>query len=227
MPYMGGAYAGLSATAGTDYKGPFESSNPYYRYPNTLRTPFSFANDRDRGGGEVVVNFRLGWMGSSQWFNYTRDLPAGKYNVYAGISHGDANASIGGNLATVSGGTETVLGVFDGRAPGGWGNNTLLPLKASATDTAPLALDLGGTKTFRYNDRNGDWDFMLFTPASQEAPEFTKIQKNADGTITLEWTGGGTLQASPDLVNWQDVTGATSPYTFTPTAPMLFGRIRQ
>ncbi|MCZ7637126.1 MAG: hypothetical protein M5U12_14470 [Verrucomicrobia bacterium] len=228
MPYMGGAYAGLSATAGTDYKAPFESSNPYYRYPNTLRVPFSFANDRDRGGGEVNVNFRIGWMGSSQWFNYTRNIPAGTYNVYAGLSHGDANASIGGTLATVSGGTETILGAFNGSAPGGWGNNALVPLKDAATTSTVLALNLGGPTTFRYNDRNGDWDFLLFTPAATAAPEITGVRRNTDGTVTIEWAGGGTLEAAPTVLGpWQTVTGATSPYTFTPNAAMLFGRIRQ
>jgi len=145
MPYMGGAYAGLAGTAGTDYKGPFDGDNPYYRYPSSQQVPFSFADDRNRGGGEVAVNFRVGWMGSSQWFNYTRNIPAGKYNVYAALSSGTAGDHISGNLAKVVGGTETVLGVFDSTAPGGWGNNGLLPLKADAAATTPLALDLGGT----------------------------------------------------------------------------------
>jgi hypothetical protein len=194
-----------------------------------VRVPFSFANDRDRGGGEVNVNFRIGWMGSSQWFNYTRDIPAGKYNVYATIGHGDANASIGGNLATVSGGTETIIGAFSGLAPGGWGNNALLPLKDAASTNTIVELDLGGTKTFRYNDRNGDWDFMLFLPATTaSAVKIDGIVKNADGTITITWTGGGTLQAAEAVTGpWQDVTGATSPYTFAPTAAMLYGRVRQ
>ncbi len=229
MPYMGGAYAGLGATAGTDYKAPFESSNPYYRYPNTLRVPVSFANDRDRGGGEVIVNYRIGWMGSSQWFNYTRNIPQGTYNVYAGLSSGTAGDNMRGNLTDVTGGASTVLGVFAAPAPGGWGNNALVPLKDVATTNTVVALNIGGTKTLRYNDGGGDWDFLLFTPAaSAEGPKFTSIKRNADGTVTVEWTGGGTLQAAPAVTGpWEDVTGAASPYTLTPTAPMTFGRLRQ
>ena len=74
---------------------------------------------------------------------------------------------------------------------------------------------------------------MLFRSATvvlPPVPNFTKITRNANGSITVEWTGGGTLQATASLnppVVWQDVTGATSPYTFSPTAPMLFGRIKQ
>ena len=58
--------------------------------------------------------------------------------------------------------------------------------------------------------------------------EFTSIKRNTDGTITIEWTGGGTLQTSASVASgWQDVTGATSPYTFTPTSAQLFGRIKK
>jgi hypothetical protein len=59
-------------------------------------------------------------------------------------------------------------------------------------------------------------------------PEITAIRRNPDGTLTVEWTGGGTLQAAPTVVGpWQDVAGATSPYTFAPSEAMLFGRIKR
>jgi len=65
-------------------------------------------------------------------------------------------------------------------------------------------------------------------PTPVDRPEFTAITRNPDGTLTLTWTGGGTLQAAPTVDGiWQDVIGATSPYTFTPTSPTLFGRVRQ
>jgi hypothetical protein len=58
-------------------------------------------------------------------------------------------------------------------------------------------------------------------------PEITGISMNANGSITIQWTGGGTLQAAPALTGpWQNVS-ATSPYTFTPNPanPVLFGRV--
>jgi hypothetical protein len=59
------------------------------------------------------------------------------------------------------------------------------------------------------------------------APEITSIKLNADKTITVLWTGGGTLEAAPTVLGpWQAVPGATSPYTLSPTATMTFGRIR-
>jgi hypothetical protein len=64
--------------------------------------------------------------------------------------------------------------------------------------------------------------------APPTAPQFTGITKAADGSITITWTGVGTLEAAPAVTGpWQAVTGATSPYTFKPTTPALFGRIKQ
>jgi hypothetical protein len=168
--------------------------------------------------------------GTNTWFNYTRTFPAGRYNVYAGLSHGDGPASttrVGGTLSTVSGGTATTVGTFDAPATGGWGNNALVPLKASNTDTTLLSVELDGTKTLRFQSSNGDFDFLLFSPAPAAPPQITSIVRNANGSITITYSGG-TLQAAPAITGpFTDVAGATSPFTFTPDQPMLFGRVRQ
>ena len=61
-------------------------------------------------------------------------------------------------------------------------------------------------------------------------PEFTGIERNTDGSITIEWTGG-TLQSVSTVGGggqWQNVGGATSPYTVTPGAtPAAFYRVAQ
>lgn len=61
-----------------------------------------------------------------------------------------------------------------------------------------------------------------------EPLEFTSVKANADGTLTVTWIGGGTLQYTTSLtapVTWVDATGATSPFTFTPPGNTLFGRL--
>lgn len=73
-------------------------------------------------------------------------------------------------------------------------------------------------------------DFGNYQGAQPQEPRFTAWRINANGTITIEWTGGGTLQTAPSLqpgAQWQDVTGAISPYTFTPSQKMQFGRIKK
>jgi len=226
MPYMGGAYAGLTAVSGTDYSRGDSASSPLYRFGVNPRVSMDRTGDRNRGLGEVAVNFKLGWIGGGQWYNYTRNIPAGKYNVYAAISHGESNPNqLDAKLQKVTSGTAADLGVFNAPGTGGWGNNALVPLKDTAGGSV-LALDLGGQTTLRYAPTSGDWDFMLLVPATEEPPRFVSIVRNANGTITVTWTGGGTLQAAPSVTGpWQNVTGATSPYTFTPTDAMLFGRI--
>ena len=57
--------------------------------------------------------------------------------------------------------------------------------------------------------------------------EFTGVRVNADGSVTLEWTGTGVLEASTSLGGtYQPIPGATSPYTFTPEGPEWFGQLR-
>jgi len=49
-----------------------------------------------------------------------------------------------------------------------------------------------------------------------------------NGSLTLSWIGGGTLQASPDLfTTFTNVTGAGSPCVLTNlAAPQLFYRVQ-
>lgn len=229
MPYGGGAYAGLTAAVGQDYQRDDSASSPLYRFGVNPRVSMDRTGDRTRGVGDIKVNFKLGWIGGGQWYEYTRNIPEGKYNVYAAISHGESNPNqLAATLQRVSGTTVTDLGVFNAPGTGGWGNNALVPLK-TAPDGNLVELPLGGQTTLRYAASSGDWDFMLLVPAGvTEAPRFQSIVKNANGTVTVTWSGGGTLQAAPTVLGpWQDVTGATSPYTFTPNQAMLFGRVRQ
>jgi hypothetical protein len=61
-----------------------------------------------------------------------------------------------------------------------------------------------------------------------DAPRFTGIKANADGTITITWTGGGTLQSATSLSGpWTDVAGATSPLTVPANQAAQFARIRK
>ncbi len=70
---------------------------------------------------------------------------------------------------------------------------------------------------------------QLIAPTTVVPKPVITVTKNTDGTITISWTNGGTLQAATNILGpWQDVT-STSPYTFTPEAgvPYMFGRIKK
>jgi hypothetical protein len=54
------------------------------------------------------------------------------------------------------------------------------------------------------------------------------VARNVDSSITVQWTGAGTLQTAPAVTGpWQDVIEATSPYRLEPTGAALFGRIKR
>jgi hypothetical protein len=78
-----------------------------------------------------------------------------------------------------------------------------------------------------WNNGAGKTIDELYGPFAVTPAEFTTIQV-ADGKITIEWTGDGTLQAAPVVAGpYTDVAGAASPYTFTPTGDAQFYRIKQ
>jgi hypothetical protein len=54
------------------------------------------------------------------------------------------------------------------------------------------------------------------------------VALNADGSLNITWTGGGTLQSAPSVNGpWSDVTGATSPATVQTSGAMQFFRVAQ
>lgn len=196
-------------------------------------------NDVNRGPWDVTSNYKIGWTGGGDWHNYTRDIPAGDYQVWMALSFdSQGDHDLRASLQRVTGDTsapdQTVeqLGTFDGKGTasyGGWGANRLVQMKDSAGQPAVVSLS-GGSVTLRASIDSGDFDYFKLVPtgAPVDRPRITSLVKNLDGTLTITWTGGGTLQASPTVNGpWQDVTGATSPFTFTPTAAQLFGRIKK
>jgi len=260
--YPGGSYQGKGdglaggACDGTDFGIDYNDSNntsdqAIYR-PNT---PVE-AGKRNgpaglyRGTFDVQVNHVVGWTDATEWMNYTRDFPATPtaYKVYARVAR-DVGANRGGVLFSVAGDptlcadpnqTTTQLGTFSGAPTGGWDTWTdngtsadaLMPLKDSTGAITTVTLGGKNTLRFQYADGAGDFDYLAFVPAGPVGPKFTKFQVNANGSITIEWTGTATLETTTDLTPnavWTPVTGATSPFTFTPQAgtPKLFARLKQ
>ncbi len=242
MPYIGGAYDGLSAVEGVDYNNNDANDSDMYRTEldengeNEVNVGSSNGNrySNDRGSFELTNNYRIGWVESGSWQDYTRTIPQGSYNVWAALSYGgrgggQLNASLDMVTSDPTKPSQTTqrLGAFNAPGSGDWGRNELVPMK---NDDGSFALvNLGGAQTFRFNLGSGDFDYFILVPASATTqPKFTSVARTVEGLIKVEWTGGGTLEAAPAVTGpWQAVPGATSPYTFTPTGAQLFGRIKQ
>jgi len=218
MPYTGNAYSNLAAVLDIDYSRNNQADQPNYRIGEVNNVPMDPTGDVDRGGWDMTVNYKIGWAGNGHWYDYTRTFPAGSYNVYAALSHGDPAASgvIGGSLQLVTAGqtttnqTLTQLGTFSGPRTGGWGANRLLPLMA-AGNVASIALS--GQQTIRFTLNDGDYDFLAFVPGTTTGgPRFSSPTISGT-TVTITWTGTGVLQQATVLTgsgsDWTDVPSAT------------------
>jgi len=193
--------------------------------------------NQDRPDFTIANNYKIGWGGTGNWFQYTRSFEPGTYSaVWVGSRDGRDADAFGRTLEIVTGdptkadAATTVIGELTFSGTGGWSSNDSIPfMTPGGTTVAEFTLGANTTIRQRINKGDGDNDYLLFykKAGSVAPPSITGITRNANGSITITWTGGGVLQASADFVNWQDIAGATSPYTFTPAAnaPFLFGRI--
>jgi hypothetical protein len=241
MPYYGGAYEGLSAIRGVDYLNDDDPGNnivngaPLYRYggelgmiaddPNTGATIGAeqpgglFAGTR---GGEWTMtnNFKLGWVGTGNWGNYTRTFPTPpkRYYVFAassydGYSMGNINGTVGKVTAGVGTATQTVelLGTYNAEGTGNWSRNNLVALKEG--NAGPIKeIELGGLTTIRWNYNSGDSEYLVFYPAT--AGPTISVGTNPQGQPVLTYTGT-LLGAAAVTGPYAPVAGATSPFTVT------------
>jgi hypothetical protein len=250
MPYYGGAYEGLSAVRGVDYMnddGPGNNyvdvdgdavytnppDHPLYRYGGDLDVDAQNATiGREQPGGQfagtrggewtMTNNYKLGWVGTGNWGNYTRTFPtpAKSYHVaYAGsgdsLNLGQLNGRLGKVTAGVGTATQTVepIGVFYGEGTGAWSRNALIVMTDVAGGT-PKTVELGGTVTLRWSYDSGDSEYLLFYPASTVTQPTISAGTNPQGQPVLTYTGvlygASTIDGA-----YTPVAGATSPFTVT------------
>jgi hypothetical protein len=199
MPYLGNAYAGLSAVGGTDYlrvdtvadnAGVYRSAELVPPVPMganfdaDANDPNSIlrrarAMDAERNvTWEMDVNFALGWSGQGHWFNYTRNIPNNTYQIWAAMSFdGSGEGQLGATLDRIVGSASVPdaeqvkepLGTFSAPGTGGWGRNQLVPLRDADTN-AIKAVELGGATTLRFNWASGDWNYMMLVPTGATPP---------------------------------------------------------
>ena len=185
------------------------------------------------GGFDATTNFKIGWDAGGEWYNYTRaNIPAGLYTAVGAYSHGDAGADVGGTLSLVTAGVGTsnqtlvVLGSFTGPAPGGWGNNAMVPFKSATGDSAVFKLP-AGPKTLRETNRNGDYDWFAVVPVTGVPPKVTAasppnnptarrdppyaVKRDAQLSFTLEDFSTAVVLGSVKLMfDGADVTSAAT-----------------
>jgi hypothetical protein len=223
MPYGGGVYAELGAVAGVDYNGSNGEDSAdanYYRTTETPNVGISPSTNSGRGCWEVAANYRVSWNVNGDWFNYTRDFPAGCYHVYAAL--GSGNLEMHADLSEVTAGrgtpTQTTVwrGHFDAPPTGDYDAMTLVGLKDAAGDLA--ILDLAGEQTLRFTKLSGNLDFDHLRLVPVIPPDPRIVTQSPDqpfvvrDTITLGVVAAGTGSLSYQW--WKDgleLTGETAP----------------
>ncbi|HTL55945.1 MAG TPA: hypothetical protein VL361_09715 [Candidatus Limnocylindrales bacterium] len=240
MPYLGGAYDTLGATAGIDYNGNDENDSDLYRteLDATGQNAVNLVNNiggrwgSDRGLYTATVNYRKGWVDNGEWLNYTRTFPATNYNVWGAFSRDGRDPNqVSASLALVSGNITTsnqtaqILGTFSGPGTGGWGRNILFPMKDSSG--AMAVVTLGGLQTVRANIAGGDFDYLVFVPTAPGPPKITGATRTGN-TVTITWTGGGVLESAPSLSGpWTSTNDSDGSYSEAATATIKFFRVHR
>jgi hypothetical protein len=197
--------------------------------------------NRKRPDFDLTNNYKIGWGGAGEWYQYTRNFPPGEYSAALGTSRDGRTAdAYGVALELVTGdphtqnAAATVIGELVASGTGSWSSNDTIPfLTPGGNSLATFTLGANTTVRVRITQNDPDLDYLLFYASTTPAkPTFTKATLNANGSITLEWSpASAKLVAGPDITkpgDWTEVTGAASPFTFTPdpNVPMLFGHLK-
>lgn len=245
MPYLGGAYEGLSAIHGVDYLSNNGTDSPVYRGGAVLEAGTAAPMANDMGGQfaitrmgewEMTTNYKIGWIDGGDWGNYTRTFPspAKKYWVFAAQSYDGFDANqLNSNLGLVTAGVGTAnqtvqaLGRFNSVGSGGWSRNNIVALTDDAG--AIKTVELGGKLTIRWNYSSGDVDWLAFVPAEEgpTAPGAAKIARSGNNVVISEDPpAGATVQSAPSVNGpWNDVGPA--PQTIAITGQERYFRLKR
>ncbi|MDB6016476.1 MAG: hypothetical protein JWR19_965 [Pedosphaera sp.] len=127
---------------------------------------------RPEYNGTGKQDYDVGFNDNGNWGNYTRNYPAGTYNIYVRASDGNGNGSAdSGNISLVTSGVGTSsqtlsqLGKFGVPPTGGWQAYQWVPVKDTAGNLAQFTG--GSLETLRMTIDNGNCNegFILLTPA--------------------------------------------------------------
>lgn len=196
-------------------------------FPSTDIVRNLYAN-ADPGSNGPIQDFDVERINPGDWWNYTRTFEAGAYSANLRVSaSADAEFEMGLVTSNAAQGNQTVELIGSFVIAGRSGYQTVSLSDASG---ALQGFQLDGQQTLRLAAVSGTTpllNYMLLTPYVEppvEKAEFDQIALNANGTVTITWTGGGVLETTASLASpdWQPVAGATSPYTVTPEDNAFF-----
>ena len=151
---------------------------------DTARQNFLTAQATD----PAIKDYAISYFDTGEWVNYTRNFPAGKYNVYARLASGNSGVSTMYLDKVISGQgtpaqTTSPLGSFKYTGTG-WNSYQYAPL--SDTYGNLVAVDLSGVTTLRVTAGVGNMNFFLLVPAQLDLPVIANVYP--DGTVLMQPT---------------------------------------
>ncbi len=189
--------SGNPATSVTDYRtpgalapGPFKTQTPSSSDVN--RQKFIDAAVTDPG----VVDHIVGNWATSEWQDYTKTFPAGKYNIYGRLSS-SAAATIVFDQVTNGAGTSvqslSSIGTFNFNS-GGIGSYVYVPLQ-DAVGNLVVVTNLAGVNTVRLTSGGGaNANFYMLIPANTNLPNINNVFPN--GSVLFQATNTLVFTAS-------------------------------
>ena len=190
-----------------------------------VRSKFSDAND------DEIVDFDVERVSTGEWMNYTRTFEEGTYQI---ILRARTRAPQSFELSRVDGSELVKLGDLSTGVTGTGYGFTQLRDESGAVVTVSLS----GKQTLRLTatdaDQNVDLNYLMFIPfdaSSVVVPpvpplppipggspgSITGVSVNADGSVTIEFTGalsGAATVSGP----FEPISGAASPFVVSPGA---------
>ncbi len=166
------AYAGLGATADVDYHDSNTGGTLLYR---TSGTATEVTADSARAKFSSGSDYNIGFFGQNEWGNYTRQYPAGTYNVWGRFAAGGGETTAMLSKVTAGLGTTTqttnFLGTFS-IGNSGWGSYTWVPLRDDQGNMVKVALDGSATTLKLARGATGpdaNVNFLMLAPAPAAA----------------------------------------------------------
>ena len=155
----------------------------------------------------LTQNYKIGWGDNNEWYNYTRDFPAGTYSAVMGFSWdglGKQDNKFALDLVTSdpAKGDQVLTRLAEASvySTGGWSSNDNVPFLTPGGTTA-ATFTLGAKSTIRLTIPGGDIDYILFYPVSgggSSAPQglgkgstLTGVVNEATKTITADVPASG------------------------------------
>jgi len=162
------AYFGLDGSAEVDYHAT-QHGGAYNRFGLTTETLNEKQRPQYNGTGQQ--DYDVGFNDGGNWGNYTRNYPAGNYNIYVRVANGTGNSTAdSGSISLVTSGlgtssqTLSQLGKFGVPATGGWGNYVWVPVKDPVGNLAQFSGGSLSTLRMTIDGGNCNENFFLLTP---------------------------------------------------------------